>query len=81
EEIGEMGAASVAESFWQAQRKVVCDAVESVKKKSHADKILVGGIGSHVFAPFVNGSDLTKDVGVPADALPAYAVWQIGRRL
>lgn len=80
EEIGEDGAMSIAESFWSSQCKLVCDAVALAKEKSGSDKILVGGIGSHVFAPLVGGTDLTADVGVPADALPAYAVWHISKR-
>ena len=77
EEIGEKGALSIAETFCAAQQKLVCDAVAAAKKKSGADKILVGGIGSPVFAKLVGGVDLTAEIGIPADALPAFAVREI----
>lgn len=81
EEIGEDGAFAVAESFWQAQKSLVCDAVFAAKEKSKADKVLVGGIGSRVFAPLVGGFDLTDELGVSSDALPAYAVLMLGKRM
>ncbi|MDO5845931.1 MAG: hydantoinase/oxoprolinase family protein [Methanocorpusculum sp.] len=80
EEVGETGALAVAERFWEAQRTLVCDAVARVKESCKADMILVGGIGSPVFAPLVGGTDLTAAVGIPADALPAYAVRELAER-
>ena len=77
EEIGEAGAVAIAESFWKQQKSIVCDAVEKVKNASHADTVLVGGIGSATFAPLVGGIDLTAELGIPADALPAYAVREL----
>ncbi len=77
EEIGEDGAISIAESFWTAQRNLVCDAVDKVAKDANVDTILVGGIGSSTFAPLVGGADLTASLGIPADALPAFAVREL----
>ncbi len=77
EEIGEAGAVAVAESFRTAQRDRVCSAVDRAKRETNADVILVGGIGSSTFAPLVGGVDLTAATGIPADALPAYAVLQL----
>lgn len=77
EEIGEDGAVSIAEAFCAAQKKLVCDAVSRVKEESGADTILVGGIGSKTFAPYVEGIDLTAELQIPADALPAYAVREL----
>lgn len=77
EEIGEEGALKIAESFWTAQRDLVCTAVEKIRKDVGADSLLVGGIGSSTFAPLLGGVDLTAELGIPADALPAYAVREI----
>jgi hypothetical protein len=77
EEIGEDGAVKIAESFWTAQRDLVCNAVTKVSKDTKAEIILVGGIGSHTFTPLVGGVDLTETLGIPADALPAFAVREL----
>ena len=79
EEIGEAGALAIAEAFFKAQQKLVCDAVAKAKAASNADTILVGGIGSPTFAPLVSGIDLTAATGIHADALPAYAVLQLAK--
>ncbi len=77
EEIGEEGAVAIAKAFCDAQQKLVCDAVVKAREAAKADTILVGGIGSPTFAPLVGGTDLTTALGIPADALPAYAVLQL----
>ncbi len=80
EEIGEDGAVVVAQAFWDAQRSLVCRAVQKAAADAAAETILVGGIGSPVFAPLVGGTDLTAATGIPADALPAFAVKEIVTR-
>lgn len=80
EEIGEDGAVAIAASFWDAQRTLVCTAVARAAQESAADTILVGGIGAPTFSPLVGGIDLTAAVGIPADALPAFAVQEIAQR-
>ena len=77
EEIGESGAVKIAESFWTAQKDLICSAVKKVANDTGADVILVGGIGSPFFAPLVGGIDLTAAIGIPADALPAHAVREL----
>jgi hypothetical protein len=51
--------------------------VDKVAKNANVDMILVGGIGSPTFAPLVGGADLTASLGIPADALPAFAVREL----
>lgn len=77
DEIGEEGAVAVARAFWDAQRTLVCDAVAKAVADAAPGDILVGGIGSSVFAPLVGGTDLTAAAGIPADALPAFAVKEL----
>ena len=77
EEIGEAGAVAIAETFWNAQKTIVCNAVAKAAADAAPGSILVGGIGSPVFAPLVGGTDLTAAVGIPADALPAFAVKEL----
>lgn len=77
EEIGEAGAVSIARAFCDAQQKLVCDAVLRAANSSGADRILVGGIGSDLFAKLIGGVDLTAETGIPADALPAFAVREL----
>lgn len=81
EEIGEAGAVAVAEAVWTKQKKLVCDAVARVKEKTGADTVLVGGIGAKTFAPLVEGIDLERELRIPADALPAYAVLKLAEDL
>ncbi|MDU9376925.1 hypothetical protein McpSp1_15620 [Methanocorpusculaceae archaeon Sp1] len=80
EEIGEDGAIAVAQAFWDAQKTLVCSAVKKVAADAAVENIFVGGIGSPTFAPLVGGTDLTAAVGIPADALPAFAVKEIVNR-
>lgn len=77
EEIGEDGAVSIAKAFCDAQQKLVCDAVLRAAESAGAKKIFVGGIGSDLFAKLVDGVDLTAEIGIPADALPAFAVREL----
>ena len=77
EEIGEEGAVAIAQAFWDAQRTLVGDAVKKAAAEAAPGEILVGGIGSPLFAPLVGGTDLTAAVGIPADALPAFAVREL----
>ncbi len=73
-EIGEEGARQIAEQFWEKQRALVCDQVTRIAKKSGARKIIVGGIGSHLFSRELGAIDLNQVLGEYADTLPAYAV-------
>jgi hypothetical protein len=77
EEIGTDGAMQVARAFWERQRSLITSQVLKIKKESGADRILVAGIGSHIFARELGGIDLTRELGRVGDALPAYAVREL----
>ncbi|HJK01020.1 MAG TPA: H4MPT-linked C1 transfer pathway protein [Methanocorpusculum sp.] len=77
EEIGETGAVAIAQTFWDAQRTLICDAVKKIARDTSPSEILVGGIGAAVFAPMINGTDLTAIDKIPAKALPAFAVKEL----
>ena len=77
EEIGNAGTMQIAEQFWEAQRKLICNQVKSVAASSHARQIIVAGIGAQIFSKELEGTDLTKILGPVADALPAHAVREL----
>ena len=79
-EIGEKGARQIAEQFWEKQRQLVCDQVARIAKESGARKIIVGGIGSHLFSRELGAIDLNQVLGEYADTLPAYAVREVALR-
>ena len=81
EEIGEDGALQVARAFWDRQRGIVCGAVRRVKEESGASSVIVAGMGAALFARECGGTDLTKDLGPVADALPANAVREMALRM
>jgi len=81
EEIGEDGALSIAVMFWEVQKKLICEATLKAKITERADKVIVGGIGSKTFAPLVGGINLSAEVGIPADALPAFAVRELAKEV
>lgn len=80
EEIGEEGALQVAGQFWEVQRAIVCDKVRKVMAQSGASSVITAGIGSALFAGELGGTDLSRELGAAADALPAYAVREVARR-
>ena len=80
DEIGTDGAYQIAEQFWEKQRGLICDQVQRVLGKSAARQILVAGIGAHLFSKELDGTDLTKELGSYADALPAFSVREVALR-
>ncbi|MFA4876826.1 MAG: hydantoinase/oxoprolinase family protein [Methanoregula sp.] len=74
DEIGEEGAMQIASRFWERQRDMVCDQVRKVAADSGARQIIVAGIGGSLFARELGGTDLNAELGMVADALPAFAV-------
>jgi probable H4MPT-linked C1 transfer pathway protein len=80
DEIGESGARQIAGQFWEKQRDLVCGQVARVAGESGARKLIVGGIGSHLFSRELGGSDLSRELGVFADTLPAFCVRKIAER-
>jgi len=74
DEIGREGAEQIARQFWKVQSGMICDQVRNVMESSSARRIIVAGIGAPLFARELNGTDLTREYGSAADALPAFAV-------
>jgi hypothetical protein len=77
EELGTDGAMQVARAFWDKQRSMITNQVLKIKKESRADRIIVAGIGSHIFARELGDTDLMQELGEVADALPACAVREL----
>jgi hypothetical protein len=79
-EIGNAGAVTIAQAFWDRQRALVCGQVHRVLQESGATGVVTAGIGAALFADACGGTDLTKVLGPAADALPAFAVREVARR-
>ena len=77
DEIGTEGAEQIAEQFWDVQRAVICNQVNKIADVSGAKKIIVAGIGAPLFSAELCGTDLTRELGQAADALPAFAVREL----
>jgi len=80
DEIGTDGAYRIAEQFWENQRGLICDGVQRIAAVTGARHILVGGIGASLFSGELGGTDLSKELGSYADALPAFAVRELAMR-
>jgi probable H4MPT-linked C1 transfer pathway protein len=80
DEIGSDGAYQIAEQFWEKQRGLICDQVQRLAAESGARKVIVGGIGAHLFSRELNGIDLGKEFGSYAAALPAFSVSKVALR-
>lgn len=80
DEVGEEGALQIARQFRDKQSGQVCNAVRDCAASCSADEILVAGIGASHFSRELAGRDLTRELGVCADALPAFAVREIALR-
>jgi probable H4MPT-linked C1 transfer pathway protein len=79
DEIGIEGAQQIAEQFWAVQRDMICNQVKKIVKSSGAREIIVAGIGAPLFSRELGGTDLTRELGPAADALPAFAVRELAR--
>jgi probable H4MPT-linked C1 transfer pathway protein len=77
DEIGTDGAYQIAEQFWEKQRGLICDQVQRVVAETDARQIIVGGIGAHLFARELGGTDLNTILGPVAETLPAFSVKEI----
>jgi (4-(4-[2-(gamma-L-glutamylamino)ethyl]phenoxymethyl)furan-2-yl)methanamine synthase len=80
DEIGAAGAQKIAEQFWAVQREMVCSQVREVAVTAGTQEIIVAGIGAPLFSAELGGTDLTRELGPAADALPAYAVREVARK-
>lgn len=77
DEIGASGAMQIAEQVWEIQRDSICNRVRQVARSSGAEKIIVAGIGAPLFSAEIGGTDLSRELGPAADALPAFAVREL----
>jgi len=77
DEIGVEGAQQIAEQCWTVQREMICSQVRKIVKSSGAKEIVVAGIGAPLFAQELGGTDMTRELGPAADALPAFAVREL----
>ncbi|MDD1683399.1 MAG: H4MPT-linked C1 transfer pathway protein [Methanoregula sp.] len=77
DEIGTEGAEQIAEQFWAVQRTLICNQVKTIADSSGAKEIIVAGIGALLFSRELGGTDLTRELGPAADALPAFAVREL----
>lgn len=77
DEIGTEGAQQIAQTFWNVQRDLICNQVNNVVTSSGAEEIIVAGIGASLFSRELGGTDLTRELGPAADALPAFAVREL----
>ena len=80
EEIGEEGACAVAEAFWDAQRSLLCAAVDAIRRTHGTGEILCAGIGGALISRILGGRDLSRELGTGVDALPAFAVREVALR-
>ena len=80
EEIGEEGACTVAEAFWDAQQSLLCTAVEAIRCTHGTGELLCAGVGGALLSRIFWGRDLARELGRGADALPAFAVREVALR-
>ena len=80
DETGGSGALQIAEQFWKIQRELICKQVLRIAKECGTGKIIVAGIGAPLFARELDGTDLNRELGAVAQALPAFAVREIAMR-
>jgi probable H4MPT-linked C1 transfer pathway protein len=79
DEIGTGGAQQIAEQCWAVQRDMICSQVKKIANSFGAEEIIVAGIGAPLFARELGGTDLTRELGPAADALPAFAVREVAK--
>lgn len=77
DEIGPEGARQIAEQFWAVQRDMIRSQTERIAQSSGAKEVIVAGIGAPLFSSELGGTDLSRELGPAADALPAYAVREL----
>jgi len=80
EEIGEEGACAVAAAFWDAQRSLICTAVDAARRRYETGETLCAGTGSGLASSILGGRDLARELGAAAGALPAFAVREVALR-
>jgi (4-(4-[2-(gamma-L-glutamylamino)ethyl]phenoxymethyl)furan-2-yl)methanamine synthase len=81
DEIGTDGAEQIAEQFWAIQRDMICTRVKRIATLSGTKDIIIAGTGAPLFSRELGGTDLNSELGSAADALPAFAVREVGKRM
>jgi (4-(4-[2-(gamma-L-glutamylamino)ethyl]phenoxymethyl)furan-2-yl)methanamine synthase len=79
-EIGTEGADQIAKAFCRAQKELVVAGIRRVCDESGSGPVLFAGIGAHLYAGELGGTDLSRELGPYADALPAYSVREVALR-
>jgi len=79
DETGTGGAEQIAEQFWAVQRDMICNQTKKIAHSFRAKKIVVAGIGAPLFSRVLDATDLTRELGPAADALPAFAVRELAK--
>lgn len=77
DEIGVAGAEHIAQQVWLVQREMICSRVRQIVQSSGAKEAVVAGIGAPLFSADLGGTDLTRELGPAAGALPAFAVREL----
>lgn len=80
EEIGEEGACAIAAAFWDAQRSLICQAADTIRRRYGTGEVLCAGIGAALISRILGGRALAREIGRGADALPAFAVREVALR-
>ncbi|MBN1194437.1 MAG: H4MPT-linked C1 transfer pathway protein [Methanomicrobiaceae archaeon] len=81
EEIGEQGVYGIAEQVWKAQRAALEKRINAAVHESGADTVLAAGIGSKLLTGLCGAHELRSILECAQDALPAYAVREVYRRI
>jgi (4-(4-[2-(gamma-L-glutamylamino)ethyl]phenoxymethyl)furan-2-yl)methanamine synthase len=80
DEIGELGARTIAETFWSTQKDLVIAGIENICRMAGTDEVIFAGIGSGLIAKKFGGTNLSGALGPVVDALPAFAVREVAER-
>ena len=80
EEIGEDGAREIAFSLIAALKNRVSMAAREASRRHHTSRIVTAGIGSGIVADWLDGIDLSEELGDYAHALPAWAAREVAAR-
>jgi probable H4MPT-linked C1 transfer pathway protein len=81
EEIGEQGAVGIAAQVWETQRGILEKRITAAVYDSGADTVLAAGIGSKLLTGLCGAHELQGFLDCAPDALPAYAVREVYRRI
>jgi len=80
EEIGEKGAGAIADNVVMNQIHMIRNTVKRVAERDRTTEILACGIGAPLLARELGARNLREELSEYADAMPAYAVMEVGSR-